>query len=52
MAVDMNGHYVIDKGYGSFISNTENELDAVEPVPAEMKSSLAVQYVEILRAVI
>ena len=43
MSVDMNGHYVIDRGYGSFISSTENEIDAVEPVPAEMKSHLAVK---------
>ena len=45
--MDMNGHYIIEKDYGSFISNTENEADAVEPVPVDMKSNLAVKYVEV-----
>ena len=45
MNMDMNGHYVINKGYGSFIGSTEEEPDDVEPVPASMSSKLAVRSV-------
>ena len=44
----MDGHYVINKGYGSFISSTEDELDDVEPVPASMSQHLAVRSVNSL----
>ena len=46
--MDMDGHYVINKGYGSFISSTEEELEDVEPVPASMSQHLAVRLVNSL----
>ena len=41
---------MINKGYGSFISSTTEELDDVEPVPASMSQHLAVRIVNSLPA--
>ena len=45
MNIHMDGHYVINKGYGSFISPTKDEEDAVEPVPSSLADHLAVRSV-------
>lgn len=43
MNVDMDSNYLFNRDYGSFISSDESDIDSVEPVPASMKSHLAVR---------